>query len=693
MEIQAQNIVPKAIEVCRLLKAAGFQAYLVGGCVRDLFLGGKPKDWDITTNALPEQVMKVFPKTYPTGLQHGTITVSMGDAPEDMFEVTTYRGEGAYSDGRRPDSVFFMDNVEGDLARRDLTINAMAYDPIDNKLVDPFGGIADLENRMIRAVGDPNERFAEDGLRTMRVARFAARFGFDIDPATEQAIANSMETLGKVSRERMRDELVKTLATKKPSIGLHILFRTGALAVLGSVFASPGIENTFEQIDSCPGAIETRIAVLLHHLTVPQLENELRGLKFSNGEIKKISFLIRKLIQYREFESNPTLPVAKKFLASAKNDAPEGAQSLMEFFYFADAIHLQRINELREFTSHNVLSRKEMNVSGDDLMRELGLKPGPQIKKVLDALYEEIVQNPESNNKNHLLELAKKFEKLATSVLEISKMNHTLQTRANKDWWRLSDPEEKDLLEKEFDFGNGIKFKNKDIENLRRMVEVPAGPELHHPEKNQLLHNNMVFDQARRISDDPKVWYAALMHDLGKVHTDPTLWPKQHGHEELGVPHVETVSNELGVPQDWKDVAKLVAEHHLNGHRALELTPKALRKLFLAFNGDKEKFFTFLGAIEADHRGRLGREEEPYAQKDILSRHWENGVPETVAPPNKNKLDMSISGADLVRELGLSPGKEVGELLKKLKQMVEANPALDQPQTLLDAARSMLGQK
>ena len=158
-----ENIHPLAIEVCRTLHSHNYQAFIVGGCVRDLFLGATPKDWDITTNANPEQVMKIFPKTIPTGLQHGTITVVMGEGVENHFEVTTFRVEGEYKDGRRPEEVFFVQNVTEDLSRRDLTINAIAYDPITSTLVDPFDGLGAIQHRMLEAVGDPAMRFQEDG--------------------------------------------------------------------------------------------------------------------------------------------------------------------------------------------------------------------------------------------------------------------------------------------------------------------------------------------------------------------------------------------------------------------------------------------------------------------------------------------------------------------------------------------------
>lgn len=681
--LDRSKINPKAIEVCRMLQEKGFQAYLVGGCVRDLLMGVSPKDWDIATNAKPEQVKAVFPKTYDTGLQHGTITVSMGPTVADHFEVTTYRTEGEYSDGRRPDYVAFVDDITEDLSRRDLTINAIAYDPVADKLVDPFGGAQDLQNKIIKAVGNPNDRFEEDGLRTMRVARFAARLGFHVDPATEDAIAQNLETLSKVSKERMRDELTKTLMTKSPSIGLHILLKTGALGTLGPAFADAVVASTFPAVDLSRGSMETKMAILLHKLPISQVEAALRDLKFSNVEVKKILFLELALQELTKFNADPSPLGARKFLAFVKNNGPEGFEkSLAEFVDFAQSLHLPGLEQLQGLLTEKSISKKELDISGNDLIAQLGMKPGPKIKQVLDSLYNEVLQNPDLNEKSKLLELAKKFETVATSSLK-----HTLLKAAAKEWWRLSDPEEKALLEKEFDFGGGLKFKAKDIPELASQINVPAGPEIHHPEKNQLLHTTLVFEQAKKLSDDPMVWFAALLHDLGKSYTDPTIWPKQHGHEELGVPYVEHVSNLLGVTPEWKEFTKLVAENHLNCHRAESLSVRSLRKLFDLFKNDKEKFLAFITTCKADAYGRHGGfANQPYSQQDYLTKKWEEGLePKKMAPSN-----LAISGDDIMREYGLSPGPQLGKILKEIKELVAKNPEMNQHQILMDYAKTLL---
>jgi tRNA nucleotidyltransferase (CCA-adding enzyme) len=677
------KINPKAIEACRILQEKGFQAYLVGGCVRDLLMGTTPKDWDIATNARPEQTKQVFPKTYDTGLQHGTITVSMGPTPADHFEVTTYRTEGDYSDGRRPDYVAFVDNIADDLSRRDLTINAIAYDPVNDQIVDPFGGLKDLNDKVIKAVGDPNERFSEDGLRTMRVARFAARLGFQVDPGTEQAISNNLDVLSKVSKERMRDELTKTLMTRSPSTGLNILLKTGALAVLGPAFSSSSMAQAFPAVDSSHGSMETKVAILLHSLQVPELEATLKDLKFSNLEIKKVLFLRLALQEYAKFHGDPTPLNARKFLAFIKNNGPEGFEiSLAQFVDFAQSLHLPGLDKLQSLLTEKTISRKELAISGNDLMSQLNLQPGPKIKKLLDLLYSEVLTHPEVNEKSKLLELAKKFE----SVAKVS-LRNTLIKAAAEDWWRLSDPEEKEFLEKEYDFGGGLKFKAKDIPEIASQVAVPAGPEAHHPEKNQLLHTNLVFEQAKKLSDDPMIWFAALMHDLGKSFTDPKIWPKQHGHEELGVPYVEHVSNLLGVTPEWKEFAKMVTENHLNCHRSESLSVKTLRRIFDWFNNDKEKFLAFITTCKADAQGRHGGYAlKPYTQEEFMKRKWEEGLEPKKTPPST----LAISGEDLIREFGLKPGPELGNILKQIKELVAANPNMNERQSLLDFAKTLL---
>jgi tRNA nucleotidyltransferase (CCA-adding enzyme) len=409
LPISTHMIHPQAIEVCRILQEHDYQAFIVGGCVRDLLLGQKPKDWDITTDASPKKVMELFEKTIPTGLQHGTITVCMGEGVENHFEVTTFRIEGEYSDGRRPDEVFFVMDVNQDLARRDLTINAIAYDPINHQFADPFNGVKDLSGEgLIKAVGNPSARFKEDGLRIMRVARFAARFGYAVDGHTFQGMKQNLDTLKKVSKERISDELSKTLMSAHPSYGLQILKESGALDIACPLLFGRQLPLLPFQ-DRCEGPLEVRLAFLYNRLPYEQVQEELIGLKFSNKEIKRVIFLIQLVEKFKAFQDRNTALAYKSFMAVIKNHSPDPwEETLQQFLQLTEAQCIGARSLLGEYSQEVVLTRKEMQLNGNDLM-EAGMPAGPRIKKALDECYLEILRNPEHNTKYHLLEHARQY--------------------------------------------------------------------------------------------------------------------------------------------------------------------------------------------------------------------------------------------------------------------------------------------
>jgi tRNA nucleotidyltransferase (CCA-adding enzyme) len=399
---------PFAVEVCRILQEHEYQAFVVGGCVRDLILGQKPKDWDIATDASPKKVMELFPNNIPTGLQHGTVTVCMTTSPETFFEVTTFRIEGEYSDGRRPDEVFFVMNVEQDLARRDLTINAIAYDPIKHVIADPFGGILDLKAGLIKAVGKPQVRFQEDGLRIMRVARFASRFGYAVDQATFQGMKNSLETLKKVSKERINDELSKTLMSENPSYGLQLLQSSGALDIACPLLAGRQLPLLPHQ-DACKGPLEARLAFLYNKLPIKAVQEELMGLKFSNKEIKKTLFFLELTERFYTFQEQDTAKAYKSFMAVLKNHSPEPWEQLgQQFIELAEAQGIGARAHLAKYQMEVVIPRREMKINGDDLL-SVGMPAGPRIKKALDACYLEILRDPNHNSLYYLLEVARQY--------------------------------------------------------------------------------------------------------------------------------------------------------------------------------------------------------------------------------------------------------------------------------------------
>ena len=279
-----------AAELLDTLHRAGYAAYVVGGCVRDSLLGLTPHDWDLCTSALPQQVMELFgaQRCIPTGLQHGTVTVKQSGA---LYEITTFRTEGTYTDGRHPDEVHFVPDVREDLARRDLTINAMAYNEKEG-LVDPFGGQADLQSGIVRAVGVARQRFTEDALRILRLYRFAARFGFAIDPPTAQAAQELCAHLDCVSVERIEEELAKLLSAPAPAAYLD----KKILLVILPELSPEALAAAKPVVDACPAGAENlpiRLAALLYSLGEDGIRRTLKRLRCSNALIEEAAVLVR----------------------------------------------------------------------------------------------------------------------------------------------------------------------------------------------------------------------------------------------------------------------------------------------------------------------------------------------------------------------------------------------------------------
>ena len=279
-----------AAELLDTLHRAGYAAYVVGGCVRDSLLGLTPHDWDLCTSALPQQVMELFgaQRCIPTGLQHGTVTVKQSGA---LYEITTFRTEGTYTDGRHPDEVHFVPDVREDLARRDFTINAMAYNEKEG-LVDPFGGQADLQSGIVRAVGVPRQRFTEDALRILRLYRFAARFGFAIDPPTAQAAQELCAHLDCVSVERIEEELAKLLSAPAPAAYLD----KKILLVILPELSPEALAAAKPVVDACPAGAENlpiRLAALLYSLGEDGIRRTLKRLRCSNACIEETAVLVR----------------------------------------------------------------------------------------------------------------------------------------------------------------------------------------------------------------------------------------------------------------------------------------------------------------------------------------------------------------------------------------------------------------
>lgn len=393
---------PGAAALLTRLHAAGHAAYAVGGCVRDSLLGQTPHDWDLCTSATPEQVLELFGKAHciPTGLQHGTVTVKHGG---ELYEITTFRTEGAYSDGRHPDHVAFVPDVKEDLARRDFTINAMAYNA-EEGLIDPFGGQNDLAAGIVRAVGEPQRRFEEDALRILRLYRFAARFSFAIDPATGQAARALCRHLDCVSEERIAEELSRLLAAPAPGAYLE----AEVLAVIFPELNAAELPESRRILDALEPGMEhvpVRLAALLCPLGEAGARAALKRLKCSNALTGTVATLVREAaagmpgaaltLTARRFLSRYDLATITDLTALCSARHPEQAEAFAA---------LQQ--EAARLVETNACCRiNQLAVNGRDLM-DAGIRPGPGLRRVLDALLEQVLTGQLPNEKAALLAAA-----------------------------------------------------------------------------------------------------------------------------------------------------------------------------------------------------------------------------------------------------------------------------------------------
>lgn len=387
-----------AAELLDTLHRAGYAAYVVGGCVRDSLLGLTPHDWDLCTSALPQQVMELFgaQRCIPTGLQHGTVTVKQSGA---LYEITTFRTEGTYTDGRHPDEVHFVPDVREDLARRDLTINAMAYNEKEG-LVDPFGGQADLQSGIVRAVGVPRQRFTEDALRILRLYRFAARFGFAIDPPTAQAAQELCAHLDCVSVERIEEELAKLLSAPAPAAYLDkkILF------VILPELSSEALAAAKPVVDACPAGAENlpiRLAALLLSLGEDGIRRILKRLRCSNALIEEAAVLVREAVLSVPVSLNI---YARRLLGRYNLCTVQRIAALGTALQPERAADFAALSELAEqLDADGVCCRvSQLAVNGRDLMAA-GVPAGPGIRKVLEALLDGVIREEYPNERQALL--------------------------------------------------------------------------------------------------------------------------------------------------------------------------------------------------------------------------------------------------------------------------------------------------
>jgi tRNA nucleotidyltransferase (CCA-adding enzyme) len=467
--------IPKEVKsVLKKLAEKGYESYIVGGCVRDLLRGIEPKDWDVTTSAKPEEIEKLFKKSFYEN-KFLTVTVQTGSKIPSLkeIEVTTYRFEAKYSDKRHPDEVRFAKTLIEDLSRRDFTVNAMAVSA-DGEITDPFSGQKDLGNKIIRTVGDPEKRFGEDALRMMRAVRFAATLGKDwqIEPETAQAVEKNAPWLQAISKERIRDELLKIVMSQRAAEGIEILRKLGLLEyVMPELLAGYGVGQNKHHIYDCyEHSIKTldyaakqgfnmhvRMAALLHDIakpTVKQGEGEdstfynheivgakmtvriLSRLKFPKKDIEKIA----KLVRYHLFYYNVDEVTESSVRRLVRQVGPENMEELLQV-RMADRIgsgvpkaepyKLRHLKYIIDKVSQDPISVKKLKITGNDVMKILGIPPGPKVGQILDVLLGIVLDDPSKNKKDILKKESKKLGKLSEKELS------SLAEKSRKDRERL----------------------------------------------------------------------------------------------------------------------------------------------------------------------------------------------------------------------------------------------------------------
>lgn len=436
------NLPEKVLMIINNLQLHGYEAYAVGGCVRDSILARRPEDWDITTSAKPEEIKKLFRRTVDTGIEHGTVTVILG---KDSYEVTTYRIDGTYEDGRHPKEVRFTDDLKEDLQRRDFTINAMAYND-DVRLVDVFGGMQDLNHHLIRCVGDPVERFSEDALRILRAVRFSAQLNFPIEKKTAEAVKEMAPSLGRISAERIQAELVKLLVSAHPEriqdaceLGITKVILPEWDAMTGVEQNTPHhkydvAQHTLRAMKNVKRDKVLRLTMLFHDMGKPEAKTTdesgrdhfkghaliseeiarrvMRRLKFDNDTIRKVT----RLVCYHDYRMEATPKNVRRAmnrigvelfpyylavrLADVKAQSPYRKREKIENIVAVRVLYQKILLE------DQCVTLRQLAVSGRDLM-DLGMSPGREMGNMLSELLEYVIDDPERNRKDILCDYVK----------------------------------------------------------------------------------------------------------------------------------------------------------------------------------------------------------------------------------------------------------------------------------------------
>lgn len=462
------NIPQEIKSIIGKLEKGGFKAYIVGGPVRDFLLGKIPKDWDITTNAKPEEIQKIFPESFYNN-KFGTVTVvnkKTADESLKNVEITTYRVDVGYSDKRHPNEVKFTPNLKEDLSRRDFTVNAMALQTKNEKrktknykLIDLFEGQEDLKNKIIRAVGDPDQRFGEDALRMPRAVRFACQLGFEIEERTFKAIQKNKDLMKFVSCERIRDEFEKIILSDRASEGIELLRESGLLKyIIPELEEGIGVsqnrhhiytiyEHSILSLKHCPSKkLEVKLASLFHDIAKPQTKagigqestfynhdylgakfakKILARLKFPNKTIEKVSLLVKNHMFFYSVDEVSEAGV-RRFI---KRVGKENLKDLMDL-RIADRLgsgvpkakpyKLRHLEYLIEKVSKDPISAKMLKINGQDIMKILNVSPGPKIGAILKVLLSEVIESPEKNTREYLEKRTVELNKLSEEDIKKS---------------------------------------------------------------------------------------------------------------------------------------------------------------------------------------------------------------------------------------------------------------------------------
>jgi tRNA nucleotidyltransferase (CCA-adding enzyme) len=461
MKLSDAQIPGEVLNIIATLQNGGYEAYIVGGCVRDLLLKRTPKDWDVTTNATPEQIQGLFENTFYTN-DFGTVGVVTDEAPESVkvVEITPYRLEGKYSDARRPDSVIFSQKIEDDLKRRDFTINALAFNPTEGKLVDLYDGIKDIESGTLRAVGNPEERFEEDALRILRAIRISAELNFAIEGDTKAAMASCASQLEKISKERIRDEFVRIVGSATPMKALILAHSIQVLRyIIPELEQGIGVEqnqaHSYDVFEHNVRALQhaadknysftVRLAALLHDVGKPKSRrrseekndwtfhgHDVVGAKMTKKILENLKFpretveVVSNLVRWHMFFSDPdkiTLSAVRRIIVNVGKDHIEDLINLR----ICDRIGTGRPKEqpfrLRKYQSmieqalRDPISVGMLKVDGKGVMEVTGEKPGPRLGWILHALLEEVLDDPTKNTEDYLHTKSKELAALSDAEL------------------------------------------------------------------------------------------------------------------------------------------------------------------------------------------------------------------------------------------------------------------------------------